>query len=317
MADLFEKYLAEKMACGFSERTSLRLLNQLDRLWRHYPDETPGMTQEWYKIFMTAKRKPISGATLSNRATNWRQLALFFRRQGKSAYVPDRYSQPVHPGSYLPFIYTKSQLSALFAVADAILERRQYRNWYRHWSPGLLFRMMYGTGMRSGEALALCRRDFNPRTGLLSVYGQKNHQMRHLPLSSSLAARLGGYLRQNPGTPDQPLFASALTGRAMNSRVVSRLFRLLLPRAGLPPRRNGRGPRMHDLRHTFAVHNMERWIRAGENLEAKIPVLAAYMGHNRYQSTYYYLRLVEPMFPDLLKRFGVYAAGVIPEGGDA
>jgi len=314
MASLFEKYLAEQTACGFSAQTYLRPLRRLDRLWLQHPGTAPGMTLEWYKKFMAPKRKPLSGGSLSCRATQWRQLALFFLRQGVDAYVPDRYTLPILPGTYLPFIYTRPQLSALFAAADALADR--YRRWYRHWSPGLFCRLLYGAGLRSGEALALCRRDFNPETGLLSVYGKKNHQMRHLPLSPSLAARLAEYLRQNPGEPDRPLFA-ARTWRAKRPNDISWWFRLLRPRAGLPPRINGQGPRLHDLRHTFAVHNMERWIRAGENLEVKIPVLAAYMGHTDYQSTYYYLRLVEPMFPDLVQRFGVYAAGIIPERGDA
>jgi integrase len=314
MADLLEKHLAEQTACGFSAQTYLLLLIRLDRLWLHHPDIEPGMTQEWYKIFMAPKQKPLAGKTLSERAAKWRLLARFFLKLGKDAYVPDRHTLPILPGNYLPFIYTRPQLSALFAAVDAYED--QYRNRYRHWSPGLFFRLLYGTGLRRSEALALCRRDFNPESGLLSVYGQKNHQMRHLPLSPSLETRLTEYLSQNPGESDRPLFVSHRAGQKRN-HIDNRLFPRLLLRAGLPPRINRQGPRLHDLRHTFAVHNMERWIRAGENLEAKIPVLAAYMGHTDYQSTYYYLRLVEPMFPDLVQRFGVYAAGIIPERGDA
>ncbi len=91
-------------------------------------------------------------------------------------------------------------------------------------------------------------------------------------------------------------------------------FRRLLREIGIPHGGKGQGPRLHDLRHTFAVHRLEQWYRQGENLGAKLPLLSTYMGHRSLVGTQRYLRLTPAIFPDIQRRLDKQFGQVVPQG---
>ena len=82
---------------------------------------------------------------------------------------------------------------------------------------------------------------------------------------------------------------------------------------GIPHGGRGRGPRLHDLRHTFAVHRLEEWVREGVDLDAKLPVLAAYMGHRSLTGTQRYLRITPEVFPDIVANLDKVVGHAIPK----
>ena len=89
-------------------------------------------------------------------------------------------------------------------------------------------------------------------------------------------------------------------------------YRSYLFQAGISHGGKGKGPRLHDLRHTFAVHALQKWIADGSDLLAKLPALSVYMGHRNTQSTAKYLRLTAEVYPELLEKIENYSAHVIP-----
>lgn len=90
-------------------------------------------------------------------------------------------------------------------------------------------------------------------------------------------------------------------------------YRRYLQAAGISHGGKGSGPRLHDIRHTFAVHVLQKWVSEGTDLTAMMPVLSTYMGHSRIQSTARYLRLTAEVYPDLMKKVESACAYVIPE----
>jgi integrase len=173
--------------------------------------------------------------------------------------------------------------------------------------------------MRLGEALRLNLQDFDPLNKALTIYQTKNQTERVIPLAPSLAARVQAYIERFPGEPDTPLFLSPRGPRPHSLGVgpVDRTFKILLIKAGLPQRVGRTGPRVHDLRHSFAVHRLENWYHAGENLEAKLPLLATYLGHTCLRDTYYYLRITTSFFPEIARRLNAFTGDVIPQGGQS
>jgi len=178
---------------------------------------------------------------------------------------------------------------------------------------GLLFRLLYGTGMRLGKALRLAPGDFDPRDNTLTISQGKNRRDRIVALAPSVAWRFREYCQRYPSNDNTPIFLSPLRPRALTQNAVRKTFRCALSAAGLPPRVKGCGPRIHDLRHTFAVHRLENWYYAGENLEAKLPILAAYMGHANIRETHYYLRITASFFPEIARRLDAFTSDVIPQ----
>ena len=314
MAKLLKDFIAEKRAMGFSYKTGTDLSGMLDRLWRHTAGQSkPALNREWAERFIAMRPGETNGSASYTRASVWRELARFAQRLGLDAYIPDILSTPAHKRPYTPFIYTRSQLSALFAAVDALKTGSCSRR--RPWAMGLLYRLLYGAGLRLGEALNLHYRDFDTETDLLTIMQSKNSAMRIIPVASSLVERMHEHLRRFPDTMDTPFFLSPLRRHAWSKYTVQEPFADVLRAANLPSRMNRQGPRIHDLRHTFAVHRLENWIRAGEDVNNKIHALSVYMGHLDLRSTYYYLRVTQQMFPDITRRLDKIGGSIIPQEG--
>ena len=154
--------------------------------------------------------------------------------------------------------------------------------------------MLYASGLRIGEALGLAIRDVDLDAGTLFIAETKFFKSRWVPVSTSLAAELRTYLAARTAavgaaSPDDPFFISSRGTRYSYSRIW-RLFRRLVRDAGIDAAatRSGR-VRLHDLRHTFAMHCVLRWYREGSDVGAKLPLLATYLGHASVLATHVYL----------------------------
>jgi site-specific recombinase XerD len=139
-----------------------------------------------------------------------------------------------------------------------------------------------------------------------------------VPLSASTCRALQQYLRQRlqitPRLPDSPLFLNQRS-RHLHPGTVNQTFRYLLRQSGIPHHKST-GPRIHDLRHTFAVHRLLAWYRDGQDLNARLPWLATYMGHVDVHSTQVYLRATPELIEQVDQRFhNYYLLQVKPQGG--
>jgi integrase len=144
------------------------------------------------------------------------------------------------------------------------------------------------------------------------VLGGKFNKDRLVPMAPSMLARLRKYAAVLGKRDPSSVFFPAPDGGPYSIVTVYRVFRRLLRECGIAHGGRGKGPRLHDLRHAFAVHRLENWYRQGADLEAKLPVLAAYMGHKSLASTQRYLRLTPEIFPDIRKRLDESTGHVIP-----
>lgn len=314
MKCLLTQYVHEKRLCGHQfASTSLLPLKAMDRIFLNVPRDQSCMELKAYTRLVTY-RKGESGKTQVRRASAWRQFALFCRRQGLEAYVPSAHDLPIVHQDFCPYIYSRQELAALF---DAI-ERLPFRKSTPRRIPDyrLLFRLLYGAGLRLGEALKLTIGDFDRRSDVLTIRQGKNQKDRLVPLTIGLAHRVGHHLDQYPGEHDTPMFLSPSGSHAIHGVTVDDAFRTrLLPLASLPPREKRQGPRIHDLRHTFAVHRLENWFLAGQDVEALLPSLSAYMGHTHVRDTHYYLRITASFFPEITRRLEQHTAGTTIKGG--
>jgi integrase len=167
---------------------------------------------------------------------------------------------------------------------------------------------LYTTGLRRGELLRLTRGDYDPQAHTLLIRESKFHTSRLVPLSADAAVELEASLaarrpRGRPVAGDAPLLGHGpRSRRAYTGGGFAQGLRALLRTARIRTAA-GRLPRVHDLRHTFAVHALVRWYRAGVDVQAKLPLLAAYLGHVSIVSTQVYLPFVEPLAAAASARF--------------
>ena len=168
-----------------------------------------------------------------------------------------------------------------------------------------LLGLLYSTGIRIGEALALNLEDFHREEQNLYVAAGKFRKARWVSLSGTASEALGQYVEKRqplgPGEPAAPLFLDC-RGRRLCHPTVYDAFRRLLSQCGIPHHRDT-GPRIHDLRHTFAVHRLLAWYRDGQDVNARLPWLATYLGHVDIRSTQVYLHATAELLEQVDERF--------------
>jgi integrase/recombinase XerD len=196
-----------------------------------------------------------------------------------------------------PYLYADEEIAALMAAAERLPNAKlalSYRT---------IIGLLAATGMRVGEALRLNLDDIHWEHRLLMIHESKFGRSRLVPLEASTFAALGEYERERKrrypvkGTP--ALFLNSYGTRVCHCNL-SGTFHRLTREIGLQPRSNLCRPRIHDLRHSFAIRTMLDWYRAGVDVQSKLPLLSNYLGHVNPATTYWYLSAA----PELLALAG-------------
>jgi integrase len=195
-----------------------------------------------------------------------------------TSLLPTRYHRAV------PYLYSDKDVIGLMGAAETLgspLRVLTYRT---------LIGLLAVTGMRVGEALQLDQTDLDHELGLLTVREGKFGKSRELPLHLSTIDALRAYLNQRDRLhPKVPAMFISRSGARLLYGNVNWTVRCLIRRAGIKPRSNGCRPRLHDLRHSFAVRTVIDAYRTDADVAARLPVLSTYLGHVHPANTYWYL----------------------------
>ncbi|HGX94220.1 MAG TPA: integrase [Candidatus Tenderia sp.] len=221
--------------------------------------------------------------------------------------LPPAIPKPSVP-AFIPYIYSHKELKRLFDAVPAVcagrvpIEAGVFRS---------LLLVLYGAGLRIGEALALRLGDVDLREACLRVCETKFFKTRLVPLGTDLTRVLTEYLvkrsEHHSSAEQAPLFCFR-DGSPLSQSAVRSAFRRLRVHAGVL-REGGarRQPRLHDLRHTAAVHRLIAWYRSGADVQALLPKLATYLGHVDLTATQRYLTLTPELLQQVSQRFEHYA----------
>lgn len=312
--EFIEGVLSQKRAMGYKYESYARLLYKFDQFCLEYGCSEPVLTKELV-VNWSQKRSYEAQATLRNRVRVVRQLAIYMNHLGAHAYILPKNTIPKGP-RYVPYIFSDQELAAFFKQTDAC--HVQSLAPFRHWIMPLLFRMLYGCGLRISEALNLRLQDVDLQTGVLTILDGKLNKDRLVPLSPELTARCETYVKHVHLFSDKTAyFFPAVNGQAVSRGNVYKNFRKFLWKARISHGGWGKGPRVHDFRHTFAVHCLRSWVLEGKDLTAYLPILKTYLGHHSFHDTSQYLRLTAELYPDITARVHDTFGHVIPTLGGA
>ncbi len=205
----------------------------------------------------------------------------------------------------LPHLFTDADLAAFFAAADRITPCAASP--FREYTIPVLFRLMLGCGLRPQEARLLRRRDVDAGSAVLTIERSKRKKDRRVPVDEPLAGLLARFddlaeLRR----PGRAFFFEDHPDQPYPARWVTASYHRCCAMAGdIAP-----GSTPYTLRHNYASRTLARWVEEGRDLNAWLPYLSAYMGHDTYAATAYYVHLL----PERLAATGLSsAAGIIPE----
>jgi integrase len=226
-----------------------------------------------------------------------RGFAAYLHALDPTHEVPPADLLPRRPRRATPYLYSDREIAALLDATGGLrseLRQATYRT---------LVGLLSVTGMRVGEGIRLDRGDVGLRHGVLIVRESKFGKSRELPLHASTVQALRCYLRlrdRHGPAPETPALLISPAGTRLLYCNVSHTFLGLVDRAGLRSRSAACRPRLHDLRHTFAVRTLLEWYRAGVDVQPRLPLLSTYLGHVHPNDTYWYLSAA----PELLALAG-------------
>lgn len=239
-----------------------------------------------------------------------RQLGLFLNRKGYDAFVYPEVLVKC-PKDFIPYIFSKEEVYQILICADNIAPNRNKFINTPHIYPAII-RFLYSSGARISETLRLKTEDVNLDEGLVTFHNGKNNAKRMIPMSDTLIEYLRKYNSRVDRTGN-PYFFPARNGECYSPTTIRNTFRKLMKQANIPMLPSGKYPRIHDLRHTFAVHSLEQSIDKGLDPYCSLPALSAYMGHRGIESTEYYLRLTKHYFVKVLNYTESQADSIFPE----
>jgi integrase len=310
LSSTITSYLTLKRALGRLYDAEERVLRHLDRfLAGRHADLAADTFADWCLTM-----QHLASGNRRARMRSVRNLCLYRRRREPACFVPDaRLFPPVHQ-VIRPHIFTDGQVVQLLAVTRTLA--RTANSPLCPENMRLAIVILYTTGLRRGELTRLTVGDYDPRERTVTIRESKFHKSRLVPVSGDAAREIDRVLdiRRRQGFPagaDSPLLwhRSRPTGRYSGGGLgcgIRTLFRRAAIRSA-----TGQLPRTHDFRHGFALTALLRWYRAGMDVQVKLPLLAAYMGHVSIVSTAYYLQFVEPLAAAASARFADHCGALI------
>lgn len=306
-------YVNLKRSMGLWFKTPASNLRRFDRLCLQLKIKEPILTEE----LITHWISPIEGESPNTRLariTALKGFAEYLSANGIPVKWPVVHQSYHRQASFTPYIFTKSEISCIFAASDSQKESSNGSQF--HLIFPTILRVLYGTGLRISEALSLKCSDVDLESGHLTVWNSKFDNSRCIPVSNSLRQVLSIYDKTILRPIGSDYFFPNSKGEPYSQRTVYDKFRVVLWQCGISHGGSRKGPRVHDFRHTFAVHSLQKCESAGLDTYTFLPILAAYLGHKKVSTTEKYLRLTAEAFPSFLEKAIVLSDTAIPEVTD-
>lgn len=309
LSELITGYIEEKRAIGYKFIKGSSHLKQFDTFVAKVHFMEKKLPKELILLW-TQKRPNETDRNRNERISIVRGFASYMVRLGYEAYIFPAAAVTIDRYSYVPYIFSKEELKRIFTICDSYPVSNVSPN--RHLILPLLFRMLYGCGLRISEALKLKLDDVDLKQGTLFIRDAKLGKERIVPMAQSLtdhcrlyAANVHKYESCNT------FFFPSPFGGGYEESTIYKLFRNVLWKAGIS--HSGKGPRLHDIRHSFSVHCLKKWVLNKADITNLLPYLSAYLGHVDLRGTQHYLRLTADLYPEITTSVEQNFSFLIPE----
>lgn len=273
------------------------------------------VTKNMYEYWST-RLGPICDRTSYTKHSQIITFLKYLCRMGVECHIP---RVPKRPRSmYIPYVYTHEEIERIFTAIDNTTSAR-YHHKYCLISMPCFFRLLYATGIRISEALALKNKDVDFDNEYFVLNHTKSGKQRIIPMNAEVKSVLLQYVRYRNRMPiegidaeSRYLFVSGI-GKPFHPNIAYTFFKKILKQCGIVHKGKNQGPHVHDLRHTFAVHTLQKMAVEGVDLYAGLPVLSVLLGHAGVRETEWYLRLTKQFFPEVIDLISSSTGRIFPE----
>ena len=304
---LIERYVAYRQALGEKFLTNRNILRAFSR--------SVGATVAVADIGQPETTHFLYGHGLVTSAWHIKYAALkgFFRYalgRGHVTKIPLPDVLPERPPPFVAYLYTREEVRRLLAATDGY---QRNRSCLEPVTMRVLILLLYATGLRVHEAIALNRGQIDLDQSMLTVVQTKFYKSRLVPFTPQLGRVLRAYLARPASAaiapvPEAPFFTTTRRSARINQFTIEGAFRRVCDHAGIRRDDGARyQPRLHDLRHTFAVTRLTTWYRSGQDVQRLLPHLSVYLGHVHLAATQVYLQMTPELLQQASRRFQRYA----------
>jgi len=311
-AMLLQEFVSFKRSMGFKYIKEINYLKQFSEFAMNEGCVSPELTKELSDVWCQKRPHEKYRNGTQSRVSCLRQFALYLVSIGMNAYIPIHIdNKPCRKSKYVAYVFTHEEMERLFSCSNKIYPHRRST---MHLVMPVLLRLLYSTGLRIMEALNIQLKNVDLANGIIRIEHAKFDKDRLIPLAPSMMEVLKEYCSvMHPAMCAEEFLFIGITRLPYTHHEIYLRFRELLAQAGIPHAGRGNGPRIHDVRHTHCCHTLHKAAIDGKDLNALLPVLSEYMGHESIVATSQYLRMTAEVYPDVIIIVNKVCAYVIPE----
>lgn len=307
LAGIIATFIHFKRSLGHLYKTEEGILYRFSVFSLDYAINCREVPLQLIEDWMTL-RKNEKASNQKTRSLVVLQMLEFASDHGYTVHFPIMLRR-IHVPQYIPYIFTRRELKQFFYACDHI---QPYSGTSRHHMIPILFRLIFSCGLRASEAAKLKCSDVDLTGDIITIQGAKNGSERLIPLSETMAKIIKQFHNRYHIIGNHYYFFKGKYRNKLTRHTIYKWFRICLEAAGIRHLGKGKGPRLHDLRHSFCVHSLKKMQIQGIDLYAALPILSKYVGHASIKETQHYLRLTAEFFPDILDQINTQCRRIIP-----
>jgi integrase len=313
-APYFDSFLNMKDAMGYGLNKFRWIFLELDRFFLETGVADAYITSEQISAWRIT-RVNDKVRTLYDKYSVLSQFCRYMCHLGHECYIPRLPKQK--DLDFIPYVFTHEQMETIFRKCDRLAMQSANMNSALFAIP-ILIRFLYSTGVRIGEALSIKNMDVDYSRHRIIIKKTKNKMQRMVPVNSSLEEVMKQYETYRNRMPIKGLadkesfFFVSLIGKPLTNGTVYNWFKKVLRQCEIPHIGKNQGPRVHDLRHTCAVHSLDKMVKDDVDVYCALPILSTFLGHKTIKGTEKYVRLVQEIFPEIIEMENPVTSFVFP-----
>jgi len=308
--NLCNKFIKYKKYMGYKYKTETIVMNEIKKYLENNNIEI--ITKEVIENY--ARINPnLKPNTLARNVGIFREFCKYLKMQDVESYQIPKKLYPQKARQYVPYIFSNDEIKLILKNIGIVSSSpNTHYSYIKSQTIPLIIRILYQTGMRVGEVLNLRINDYNT-DGYFIIKESKNNEERRIYLPDSLNSKVLSYHNKfHQNTINKYFFQ--LTKSQINIETIERNFYETLKLSNIV--KTDKGPRIHDLRHTFIVRSIEKSFIEGKDFNQFLPYLQVYVGHSSIRSLEYYFRLTNVMIEKLNPLIENKLGNIIPKVGD-
>ena len=301
-APYFDSFLNMKDTMGYGLNKFRWIFLELDRFFLETGVTDAYITSEqiaaWSKTRVNDKAR-----TLYDKYSVLSQFCRYMCHLGHECYIPRLPRKK--DLDFIPYVFTHEQMESIFIECDRLVMSFANMNSALIAIPALI-RFLYSSGVRIGEALSVKNVDVDYSRHWIIIRKTKNKMQRMVPVNSSLEEVMKQYEAYRNRMPVEGLtdkegfFFVSTIGKPFSKSTAYKWFKKILRHCGIPHVGKRQGPRVHDIRHTSAVHSFEKMVKSGVDIYCALPILSIFLGHKTIKGTEKYVRMVQEIYPEII-----------------